>query len=202
MAMKDTAETTKSSAAPDPAATAATEGFPETDVSDDAVLARGLSAENMIKNYVITATAASIVPVAMFDIAAVLAVQTRMIQKLSQLYGRPFSESAGRKVASALIGTLGGYGAGYFLAASATKLIPGVGWMVGMVSLPVVSGASTYAVGRSIVRHYEDGGSLFDFSADRMRAYYKEQFEKGKDLAAKAKAKEEAAKAEATAASA
>ncbi|WP_346900158.1 YcjF family protein [uncultured Roseibium sp.] len=167
---------------------------PETDaasVEEDAEfdVTRDLTADNLIKDYVIASVAASIVPVAFFDIAAVVAIQLRMIQKLSQLYGKPFSERLGRKVIYALAGGVLGFGAGYMVAASATKLIPGIGWMVGMVSLPVVAGASTFAVGRSIVAHYENGGTLMDFNAGKMREFYKEQFEKGKELARKVKDK-------------
>ncbi|WP_319772089.1 DUF697 domain-containing protein [Breoghania sp.] len=157
----------------------------ESDEEFDAT--RELTADNLIKDYMLASVAASIVPVAFFDIAAVVAIQLRMIQKLSNLYGKPFSERLGRKVIYALAGGVLGYGAGYMVAASATKMIPGIGWMVGMVSLPVVSGGSTYAVGRSIVKHYEEGGTLLDFNASKMRAFYKEQFEKGKDVARKAK---------------
>lgn len=162
----------------------------ENDAADvEFDITRDLTSDNLIKDYVLASVAASIVPVAFFDIAAVVAIQLRMIQKLSQLHGKPFSDRLGRKVIYALAGGVLGYGAGYAVAASATKLIPGIGWMVGMVSLPVVAGASTYAVGRSIVKHYEDGGTLMDFNASKMREFYKEQFEKGKDLARKAKAK-------------
>ncbi len=167
---------------------------PETEaagVEEDADfdVTRDLTADNLIKDYVIASVAASIVPVAFFDIAAVVAIQLRMIQKLSQLYGKPFSERLGRKVIYALAGGVLGFGAGYVVAASATKMIPGIGWMVGMVSLPVVAGASTFAVGRSIVSHYENGGTLMDFNAGKMREFYKEQFEKGKELARKVKNK-------------
>ncbi|WP_417675571.1 YcjF family protein [Roseibium sp.] len=167
---------------------------PETEaagVEEDAEfdVTRDLTADNLIKDYVIASVAASIVPVAFFDIAAVVAIQLRMIQKLSQLYGKPFSERLGRKVIYALAGGVLGFGAGYVVAASATKMIPGIGWMVGMVSLPVVAGASTFAVGRSIVSHYENGGTLMDFNAGKMREFYKEQFEKGKELARKVKNK-------------
>ena len=153
----------------------------------DGDLTRELSAENKIKNYVIATVGASIVPLPLFDIAAIIAIQLRMIQKISQLYGRPFSERAGRNIITALAGGVLGYGAGFAVAASAVKLIPVVGWAIGMASLPLVAGGATYAVGRSLVKHYEDGGSLFDFSPDKMRTYYQEQFEKGKALAAKAK---------------
>lgn len=156
-------------------------------------IAHGLVAENLIKDYVIASVAASIVPVPLFDIAAVVAIQLRMIQKLSELYGKPFSESAGRSVVTALAGGVVGYGAGMAVAVSLTKLIPGVGWMMGMVSLPAVAGASTYAVGRVFVKHYENGGDIFDLSTEAMSSYYKEQFAKGKDLVAKAKARKQQA---------
>ena len=190
MATKSTAE--KTAAASDADIEADVEDViegeaPEAATLSDDDIARQLTAESLTKDYVLASVAASIVPVAIFDIAAVVAIQLRMIQKLSQLYGKPFSDKMGRKVIYALAGGVLGYGAGYAVAASATKLIPGIGWMVGMVSLPVVAGASTYAVGRSIARHYEDGGSLMDFDASKMRAFYKEQFEKGKELAKRAR---------------
>lgn len=156
---------------------------------------RGLVADNMIKDYILAAVAASIVPVPLFDIAAVVGIQLRMIQKLSELYGKPFSESLGRSILTSLVGGVVGYGAGMAVAVSLTKLIPGVGWMMGMVSLPVVAGASTYAVGRVFVKHYESGGDIFSLSTEAMRDYYKQQFEKGKALAAKVKASKEQAPA-------
>ena len=185
MATRTTASKAEEPAEPE-AEAAGIEEDAEFDVSRD------LTADNLIKDYVIASVAASIVPVAFFDIAAVIAIQLRMIQKLSQLYGKPFSERLGRKVIYALAGGVLGYGAGYVVAASATKMIPGIGWMVGMVSLPVVAGGSTFAVGRSIVAHYEQGGTLLDFNAGKMREFYKEQFEKGKDLARKVKDKAKA----------
>lgn len=163
----------------------ATKAEPETTDVDQP---QELAAENMIKNYVIASVGASIVPVPLFDIAAVVAIQIRMIQKLSQMYGTTFSERMARNVVVALGGGVLGFGAGAVVAASASKLIPGIGWMIGMASLPLVSGASTYAVGKAVVKHFEDGGTLFDFNAEDMRAYYREQLEKGRELAAKAKA--------------
>lgn len=139
--------------------------------------------ENLIKDYVVGSVAVSVVPVAIFDIAAVVGIQLRMIQKLSELHDKPFSDKIGRKVIYALIGGFGGYGVGYVVAASAFKLIPGIGWAVGMASLPLVAGASTFAVGKSVARHYEQGGTLLDFNAKSMRQFYDEQFEKGKSVA-------------------
>lgn len=176
----------QSAASETPVTAAAPQAEPEIAPASEAV-GRGLVAENLIKDYVIASVAASIVPVPLFDIAAVAAIEMRMIQKLSELYGKPFSEGVGRNILASLAGGVLGYGVGAAVAVSLTKLIPGVGWMMGMVSLPVMSGASTYAVGRVFVKHYEGGGDIFDLSTEAMRSYYKEQFEKGKKLAAKVK---------------
>jgi uncharacterized protein (DUF697 family) len=163
--------------------------------SDD--VARALSGESKIKSYVIASVAAAIVPVPLFDIAAVTAIQLRMIQKLSQLYGTPFSERSVRNVITALAGGVLGYGVGAAVAISMTKAIPGIGWMLGMVSMPAIAGGSTYAVGRAYLKHFEEGGTVFDFDVESMRGYYEEQFEKGKKLAAKVKAEARKRSAEA-----
>ncbi|MBR9970303.1 YcjF family protein [Magnetospirillum sulfuroxidans] len=168
-------------------------------VANAEAVGRGLVAENMIKNYVIGSVAAAIVPVPLFDIAAVVGIQLRMIQKLSELYGKPFSESLGRSIIASLAGGVVGYGAGMVVAVSLTKLIPGVGWMMGMVSLPVIAGGSTYAIGQVFMKHYENGGDISDLCAKSWSAFYQEQFEKGKELAVKAKAKAKSMKGKAEA---
>ncbi|HEY0833828.1 MAG TPA: DUF697 domain-containing protein [Azospirillum sp.] len=189
---------TPNSAAPTtpPAAAPAAAPAPAAAAAADGDIAHSLAADSTIKTYVIASVAASVVPVPLFDIAAIAAVQFRMIQKLSQLYGRPFSDSLARNIIASLAGSVLGYGVGATVAISLAKIIPGVGWAVGMVSLPVVAGGATYALGRVFVRHYEDGGSIFDLNTAKMKAYYAEQFEKGKLVAEKAKADLKARKAE------
>lgn len=158
------------------------------DGADDNML-RMLTAEGEIKSYTAMTVAASVVPIPLFDIAAVAAIQIRMIQKLSQLYGQPFSDHTVRNIITGLAGGTLGYGAGATVAISLFKMVPGIGWAVGAASLPLVAGATTYAIGRVFLKHFEDGGTMLDLNLDKMRAYYDEQFRKGKEMAAKAKAK-------------
>jgi uncharacterized protein (DUF697 family) len=152
------------------------------DAAPEAGIERSLAAESMIKNYVIGAVSVSIVPVPIVDIAAVTALQLRMIQKLSELYGRPFSEELVRSMIASFGGSFLGYGAG-MTAMSLLKIVPVFGWMLGMVSVPVVAGAATYAVGKVFVKHYEDGGSIFDLNPEKLKAFYRQQFERGKAMA-------------------
>jgi uncharacterized protein (DUF697 family) len=147
-----------------------------------------LKAENLIKNHVMAAGGFSLVPLPLLDLAAITVVQVRMIQKLAAMYGKTFSEKPVRNTIIALAGGVVGQGAGATAAFSLTKFIPGFGWMIGLVSMPVVVGATTYAIGHVFLRHFEQGGSVYDMSVESARGYYKEQMEKGKKLAAAAKA--------------
>jgi uncharacterized protein (DUF697 family) len=150
--------------------------LPETD--EKTVLA----AESTIKNYVIGAVSVSIVPIPLVDVAAVTALQLRMIQKLSQLYKRPFSEEVVRSLIAALGGSIVGYSAG-MVGMSMVRIVPVFGWMLSLVSIPVMAGASTYAIGKVFVKHYEEGGTILDLNTEKLKAYYREQYEKGKAVA-------------------
>lgn len=133
----------------------------------------------IIRNHVIASMATgALVPIPGVDIAAVTGVQLNMILKLSELYGKEYSESSARAWVGALAGGLAAR-----LGASAVKLIPGVGTLLGGASMAIMSGASTYAMGQVIVKHYESGGTQYDFDPDRFKTLFKEQFEKGKNFA-------------------
>ncbi|MBB6254966.1 YcjF family protein [Nitrospirillum iridis] len=168
----------------DAAAPAAAVVTPAPDVSHDVALT--LLASNEIKSYVVAAVVLSAVPLPLVDIAGIAAIQLRMIQKLSQLYGKPFSSSLGSSLQGALLGTFGGLGGGLAIG-SLVKVVPGIGWALSAATMPIAAGASTYAIGKVFVRHYEEGGSLFDLDAGKFKAFAREQYEKGKELARSAK---------------
>jgi uncharacterized protein (DUF697 family) len=71
--------------------------------------------------------------------------------------------------------------------ASFLKIVPGLGCVAGAVALPVVAGASTYALGRVFVQHYESGGSLIDLDREKAKAYFAKAYEEGKKVAVKLK---------------
>jgi hypothetical protein len=47
------------------------------------------------------------------------------------------------------------------------------------ISYPVAAGASTYAVGKVFMLHFESGGTLLDFDPAKMKNYYRETYRKG-----------------------
>lgn len=136
-------------------------------------------AESAIRNHVIWSMGAGFIPIPVADFVAVAAVQLDMIRTLSNVYGIDFKETEGK----ALVTSLTGSGLSRMGANALIKMIPGVGSFFGGLSMSVVSGASTYALGQVFKTHFSVGGTFLDFDTNRFQRYYDEQFEKGKTVA-------------------
>ena len=136
------------------------------------------SAEKIIKEHVLWSLGAGFVPVPLLDVLAVSAIQLDMLKQLCRAYQIDYSESSGKSMLSAVAGSsLARVGA------SMLKAIPGIGTMLGAVSMPVLSGASTYAMGQAVSWHFEAGGNLFDMNFDKMKDVYEKFMGKGKEVA-------------------
>ena len=143
-------------------------------------------AQEVIKNHVMMSMGAGLVPIPLVDFVAVTAVQVDMLKQLAYLYDVPYYENSGKGLVTALTGTsLASIGASVF------KAIPGVGSLLGGLSMAIMSGASTYAVGGLFARHFAAGGTLSDFDPSSMKEEYKEEFQRGKQKAKEWKAEKE-----------
>jgi len=85
---------------------------------------------------------AGFIPVPIADLFAVSAIQLDMIRQLCKVYDIDFKETEGKAIITALTGS--GLAR---LGARAIKFIPGVGSILGGVTLAILSGASSYAIG-------------------------------------------------------
>jgi uncharacterized protein (DUF697 family) len=145
-----------------------------------------LTCERIIRNHVLAASGLGLIPIPMASFAAVTGVQLDMVIKISQLYGKSYAETQVRSWITALAG-----GTAARLGAEALKIIPGFGSVLGGLSMAALSGASTYAIGKVVARHYEQGGTPENFNASAFSDYYKEQFRKGKEFVESVKDKKE-----------
>src|SRR5690242_8171823 len=112
-------------------------------------------ANRIINQHILWSIGAGLVPVPLLDIAAVSGIQLDMLKQLSSHYGVSYSESEGKVWLSALSGSILAR-----VAANAVKLIPGIGSIIGGLSMSALSGASTYALGQVAVAHFERSGDL------------------------------------------
>jgi hypothetical protein len=63
------------------------------------------------------------------------------------------------------------------------KFIPGIGSVIGGLTMAILAGASSFALGEVFKKHFETGGTFLDFDAKRLKKMYNEKFEKGKKVA-------------------
>lgn len=166
---------------PSPTATPQTPpaGSPGTESAE-----RLKQADAIIHRNVLWALGAGVVPLPVLDIAAVSAVELKLLKELSTVYAVEFSQKIAKKVIYTLLTSAGVLGLGCLIGGSLSKLVPFIGTTVGFVSVPVVVAAFTHGLGRVLVMHFEAGGTLLDFDAVAMRRHFQQEFEKGKHVVA------------------
>jgi uncharacterized protein (DUF697 family) len=165
-----------------------------TDVPADHVnpVDRARRVEVLTRNHILMAMGVSLVPLPVVDILGAMAVQLDLIKKLSAEYEVPFKEDRGKAILTSLLGGVAPLAAGE-VAVSLLKFVPLVGSTASVVTMPVVFGAATYAVGKVFAQHYESGGTILDFDACKMKKVFLEEFCAGKKAAADLHAKKGAA---------
>ncbi|WP_353572858.1 YcjF family protein [Candidatus Albibeggiatoa sp. nov. BB20] len=136
-------------------------------------------ANNMVKNYIIASMGAALVPVPLFDMVALTGIQLKLLHSLAKLYDVKFTKNLGKSLIGSLLGGI----VPASTAASLSKAVPGVGTTVGVIGMSAIGGATTYAIGRVFIQHFESGGTFLDFNPEKVREYFKAEFERGKEVA-------------------
>jgi len=137
-----------------------------------------VAAERITREHVLWACGAGLLPIPLADFVAVTAVQLDLIRQLCVLHGVHYEEGTGKMWVGALTG-----GAVARLGASVIKALPGIGTVLGGVSMSIASGASTWAVGQVVQKHLGAGGGMTDFDVERAKADYAKEYETGKKVA-------------------
>ncbi|MBF0210010.1 MAG: DUF697 domain-containing protein [Desulfamplus sp.] len=139
-------------------------------------------ANHIVKNRMIASVGAGLIPFPIVDIVALTGIQMDTVRALAKLYDIKFSKDIGKTAITTLTGGFVPVATGPWIS-SLAKTIPVVGPIMGAVSMPVIAGAATYAVGQVFIQHFESGGTFLTFEPDKVKGYFQEQFEKGKEFA-------------------
>jgi cation-transporting P-type ATPase C len=134
----------------------------------------------LLNDYTVASMTTGLLPIPLADVAALTGVQFRLIHKIGKLYGEKIPAYRARALITSLVG--GSVPLASLSAASLTKLIPGFGTTAGTVGMVTMGGASTYALGRVLIRHYESGRNLDEFSATSASALFSEELAAGTRL--------------------
>jgi uncharacterized protein (DUF697 family) len=136
-----------------------------------------------VKSFMWWSMGAGLIPVPFVDLAAVSGVQIKMLAELSKIYGIEFHESRGKALTGALLGSIVPGAMSFGAVGSLLKAIPVVGALAGVPSMVVFCGASAWALGKVFIQHFESGGTFLDFDPDKVKEYFKKQFEDGQKVA-------------------
>jgi uncharacterized protein (DUF697 family) len=133
-------------------------------------------AAQVVDRFSLYSGAAGLIPVPIADVAAVGGVQLQMLRRLSKIYGVPFSTNRGKSIIASLAGALLPASASTttaMTAGSLLKSLPGIGTIIGSVSMPVFSAGATYVIGKVFIQHFASGGTLLDFNPPDYREFIK-----------------------------
>ncbi|MBF0202274.1 MAG: DUF697 domain-containing protein [Desulfamplus sp.] len=145
-------------------------------------------AEKATRKRVYAALGAGLIPFPIIDFVALTGIQMELVNSLCKIYDVPFKKELGKTLVTTLLGGALPVYTSPFLA-SLVKNIPLIGTTTGAITLSIVGGASTYAVGKVFIQHFEAGGTLLDFDPEKMRAYFQKFYKDGEKVAAEASGK-------------
>lgn len=149
------------------------------------------NSEKIILHHMYWSLGLGVVPLMWFDLAALIAIQLKMLHRLAKKYEVEFQKKAVKSIVVSLLGAgaagaLKRSGLTYFL-----KSIPIVG-VVGAFSMSIYSGGVTYAVGKLFDHHFKNGGTFLDVDLALFKKNFDKLVEEGKEKAkGLAKKKEE-----------
>jgi uncharacterized protein (DUF697 family) len=144
----------------------------------------------LLRYHVWTAMGVGLIPFPITDLLALTGVQLNLLRKLAQVYHVPFRKDLARSIIASLAGGVIPVAASPGIVASIAKTIPVLGQTVGVVTMPMIAGATTYALGKVFIQHFASGGTFLTFDPARVKAYYAEMLQEGHAVAADVKAEE------------
>lgn len=144
--------------------------------NDVTAVDRHTEASKIVSSALGWSAAAGFVPVPVLDVAALGAVQVKMVVDLSALYGEKSSNELARGIVSVLLGTLAPLKLTEIALVSGAKALPVIGTVIGSLSMAAFGTAATYAIGKIFIRHFERGGTIATLDAEAVKEDLKAEF--------------------------
>ena len=137
------------------------------------------------RNYLYGSVASGLVPIPVVNLLAISAIQLKMLHSLSCLYGVEFNRELGKALIGALAGGILSTSVGSGLA-TFSRNTRFIGTIVGFAGVSITAGATTYALARIFIRHFESGGTFLTINLSIIGDYFRGEFMNGKKVAVEA----------------
>jgi uncharacterized protein (DUF697 family) len=139
-----------------------------------------LKAHRIITKHIYGAACTGLIPIPMVDLVALSGIQLNMVRRLANLYGLEFRKDLVKPILGSFLGGVLPLAAAGPIA-SFIKIVPVVGQITSFITMPVLGGAATFAVGKVFVQHFEAGGTFLSFDPEKVRDHFAEKFKEGRE---------------------
>lgn len=136
----------------------------------------------VVDRYMWWSMGAGLIPFPWLDMIAVSGVQLKMLAEISAIYDVPFQANRSKAIMGSLVGSIVPGAVSYGSAVTFLKGVPGVG-LIGAATMVLMSRATAWALGKVFIQHFESGGTFLDLDPDKVRDYFRTQFEEGRRMA-------------------
>lgn len=146
-------------------------------------MSRATQAASILHTYSLASGGAGLVTAPFLSTAAVTALHLALIRDLARVYEVEFSKDNARGILLALgaafvPGWLGGA-----LQRSILNRLSAVTGVIGWVAMAGMSAAVTYGLGRTLIEHFEAGGTIADFDVKHLHQAVRHLFKAAKPVA-------------------
>lgn len=143
-------------------------------------------ADAAVRNHAVGSAVVGAVPVGPLVMVLLLALNLKMVHKLSKIYDVDFNEDLGRAAIYSFIGACGSGAIGGRIIWGLSTLVPVAGQFIQAVTVPVFAAGFTYGIGKLFTQHFASGGTFLDFHPEEVREHFYAEFQEGMKLAEKA----------------
>ena len=145
---------------------------------------REASAMKIVYRFMWISAGAALIPIPVMDVTVLAGVHVALIKEISEHYGVEFSQNAARNILIAILASLIPGSAGSIMGRKVLRMLPLATYFLGVLSMSAFSAAVSYGLGRVFIRHFESGGTLFDFDVEHLHRLFKEHYQNGKRMLA------------------
>ena len=135
---------------------------------------RQRDAQRIIEDFTLAATLTTFSPTALINGMVSSLTILYMVEQLSELYNIPYSEQLGKGLIAAVILGIHSSWTTFLM----TKVAPFVGLFAAGAPSALLNGALTYAIGKTLVDHYETGGTLRNFDPQHAHVYWQKRLKR------------------------
>ncbi len=128
-------------------------------------------AEKVIQNYLVWTGAAGVIPIPLLDTAAVAGLQVKMLQEIGLIYDQKLSEHWVKSTIGALTAGSVAMSVSKSFGLSVVGAVPFIGGLAKLLLAPGVAAASTYALGRIFIIHFESGSSFLSLDPQKYKTH-------------------------------